>query len=467
MNAIRILTYKGTLRFVRNRTAVALTFIVPLAMIYIFGQVFGLTRPQSGPTGIGLAVVNDSTQPGAQKLVDALKAEKAFSVRTQFVDADKTRRPLTEEEARQGIRDGAFRFAVVIPADVIPQRGFGLHLKILSNPQNDIEAQMVNGILQKTIFSAVPEMLGASLQNSAKEFLGEKRFQAFNAGMADAIATAFGADKAAVQRSIEKGDFGMSYFFGGDAKADAAAPGEGAKVGPAAESAPVPSKPKAADFLAKLVKIDNEQVVGADVKSPAATRVVGGWAIMFLMFALNGAATSLFEEKKSGIFQRILAAPVSRADILWSRFIFGVGLGLVQLVTIFIGGKFLYGIDVFGHLGNLTVVCIAAAAACTALGMLIAAVSTSQEAAMGLATFVVLTMSAMGGAWFPLSLMPQFMQDMAKFTVTYWAMQGFADVLWAGKNFTGILPTVGTLLAITAGLMGVAVWRFNRNQLFE
>jgi ABC-2 type transport system permease protein len=59
------------------------------------------------------------------------------------------------------------------------------------------------------------------------------------------------------------------------------------------------------------------------------------------------------------------------------------------------------------------------------------------------------------------------MQEVAKFTVTYWAMQGFADVLWAGKSFAGILPTVGTLLAITAGLMGVAVWRFNRNKLFE
>jgi ABC-2 type transport system permease protein len=466
MTAIRVLTYKSAARFLRNRTAVALTFIVPLAMIYIFGQVFGLTRAQSGPSGIRLAVVNDSPHAGAQKLVAALKAEKAFEVWTYFVQPDKTRRPLTEDDARRGIREGAFRFAVVIPEDVIPKSGFGLHLKIFSNPQNDIEAQMVNGILQKTIFTTVPEMLGASLQNSAKEFLGDKRFQAFNAGMADAIATAFGADKAAVQRSLEQGDFGLAQFLGPEGKAEKKDDAAGA---PAAKNVPAAGTPpkKAEDFLARLVKIDNEQVVGADVKSPAATRVVGGWAIMFLMFALNGAATSLFEEKKSGIFQRLLAAPVSRADILWSRFIFGVGLGLVQLVAIFIGGKFLYGIDVFGHLGNLAVVCLAAAAACTALGMLIAAVATSQEAAMGLATFVVLTMSAVGGAWFPLSLMPPFMQEVAKFTVTYWAMQGFADVLWAGKSFTGILPTVGTLLAITAGLMGVAVWRFNRNKLFE
>jgi ABC-2 type transport system permease protein len=99
--------------------------------------------------------------------------------------------------------------------------------------------------------------------------------------------------------------------------------------------------------------------------------------------------------------------------------------------------------------------------------MLIASVSSSPEAAQGLSTFVVLTMSACGGAWFPVSFMPQFMQQIAKFTVTYWAMDGFAQVLWAGKSFVQILPTLGILAAITIGVMAVALWRFNRGRLFE
>lgn len=466
MTAIRVLTCKAFARFTRNKTAVALTFIVPLAMIYIFGQAFGLTRTQSGPSGIVLGVVDANAQPGAAKLVAALRAEKAFIVRTEFVHPDKTRRPLTEDDARALIRGGGFRYAVVIPADAAPAGGVGLRLKILSNPQNDIEAQMVSGILQKVIFSSVPELLGASLQASAKKHLGEKRFDAFNASMAGTIATAFGGDQDAIQRAFEKGDLGFSALDRIDAKAEPAPGSTTGNASPVSGAAGDATK-KPADFFSRLVKIENEQVVGASLKSPAATRVVGGWAIMFLMFALNGAATSLFEEKKAGLFQRLLAAPVTRSDILWSKFIFGIGLGLVQLVTIFIGGRLLYGIDVFGHLGNLAVVCVAAAAACTALGMFIASVSSSPEAAHGLATFIVLTMSAVGGAWFPLSLMPQFMQEVAKFTVTYWAMQGFSEVLWAEKGFVALLPTVGVLLAITAGVMALAVWRFNRGKLFE
>src|ERR1043165_6863159 len=128
MNSIFILTYKAFARYSRNRTAIALTFIVPLAMIYIFGQVFGLNRKDTGPNGIPLAVVNESDHSAARKLVDALKAEKAFRVITDFTNSDRSTRPLREADLRPLIRDRVFRFALVIPADVIPARGIGLHL---------------------------------------------------------------------------------------------------------------------------------------------------------------------------------------------------------------------------------------------------------------------------------------------------------------------------------------------------
>jgi ABC-2 type transport system permease protein len=452
MHAIRVLLYKGIARYVRNRTAVALTFAVPIAMIYIFGWVFGLNRKDTGPTGIRLAVVDEINSPATQKLIEVLKGEKAFHVITTFTNPDKTTRPLVEADLRPLIESGTFRFAVLIPKGASGSNSLGLRLKFLSNPINEIESQTVSGLLQQAIFSHVPELLGQSLQARAREWIGASRFEEFNDALADAISRAFSVDREQVRGNIDRGDFGLSDLT--------------ERVNQQTGRADRDEN-TAADLFSRIVSIENEQVVGKNVRSPAATRVVGGWAIMFLMFALNGAATSLFEEKKSGMFQRLLAAPVTRADILWARFLFGVMLGLVQLLTVFLVGQFLYGIDVTGHIVNLIVVCIAAAAACTALGMLIASVSASQESAMGLATFVVLAMSACGGAWFPISFMPEFMQRLARFTITYWSIEGFAQVLWAGKGLMQILPTVGILLGITAGLMAISVWRINRSNFFD
>ena len=74
MNSIFVLFRKDFPNFFRNKAAVGLTFIVPFALIYLFGQIFGINRTDSGPSGFPLAVVNASDNPAAAKLVDALKA---------------------------------------------------------------------------------------------------------------------------------------------------------------------------------------------------------------------------------------------------------------------------------------------------------------------------------------------------------------------------------------------------------
>ncbi len=480
MHPILALLRKDFLNFRRNRAAVSLTFAVPFAMIYLFGQIFGVNRKDSGPTGIPVAVVNASTNPAATKLVDVLKREKSFRVITDFTLPDQSTRPLTEADLRPLMqRPGAdFRFAVVIPADLIRENALGLHLKFLSNPRNEIETQTVNGILQKTIFSNVPELLGQSLQARAKKILGERGLDRFNDGLTAAISSAFGADPADTKRLLTSGDFGLGELSSPAKPVDPAlrrldsaapaAPNSG--LSPAERSAlnsqVAAQKSATADVFSQIVKIDSEQVVGAKVKSPMATSLVGGWAIQFLLFALSASATSLFRERDAGIFQRLLAAPVTRAHILWSKFLYGVALGLVQLVVLFVASGWLYGIEVMPHLPLLALVCVFAAAACTSFGMLLAAISPSQEAAGGLATFLIMFMSAIGGAWFPISLMPAFIQQFSKLTLVYWSMEGFSAVLWAGQSLVQLLPILGILGGITVAVMSLAVWRFNRGKIF-
>jgi ABC-type transport system involved in multi-copper enzyme maturation permease subunit len=369
----------------RNRAALIFTFVVPMVVIYIVGLAFGLGRKDTGATGIPFAVVDESDNPAARKLVDALQEEKTFRLLTTFVEPGKPARPLTEADLRPMIRDRQFSYALVIPADFITDSRLGLRLKILSDSRNDIEDQMVSGILQKTIFLRMPQLLGQP----------------------------------------------------------------------------------AIDTVSHFVKIDREQVVGKDVKNPAATRIVGGYAVMFLLFALSSSAAAFFEEQNAGLFQRLLSSPVSKGQLLWGRFLYGVLFGLVQLVALFFAGHVLYGVDVFGHLGNLLIICASVAAACTAFGMLLPTITRSAAAASSLATLLVIAMSACGGAWFPVSFMPEFMQHIAKFTLVYWAIEGFSAVLWAGDSLWQLLPILGILLGTTAVVMILAVWRFNRSPIFE
>jgi ABC-2 type transport system permease protein len=442
MNAILILVKKDFAILLQDKVSLLLTFIVPFVLIYIFGLVFHVNASDPGPAGIRLAVVNQSGNPAAARLVDALRAEKAFKVVSRFVSRDKTTRPLEEADLRPLMRADDFRFAVVIPADVVSAKALGIHLKIYSNPRNDIEAQMVTGILQRTLFASVPELLGQSLQERARAYVGGERLDRFNASVAGAVARTFGGDEEAIRARMANGDLGFGQL-GRDGT------GSGG------------------DMLSRVVNIEAVQVAGNDVKSPAATLLVGGWAVQFLLFAVTASATGLFWEKQGGIFQRLLAGPVTRGDILWSKFLYGVCLGLVQLVVLFLAGEALYGIEIGGHIGLLVVVCVFAAAACTSFGMLIASISPTAEAARGIATFLILLMCAVGGAWFPVSFMPEFIQRISRLTLVYWSMEGFSQVLWSHSTLVELLPTLGYLALMTSAVMAVSIWRFRVGRIFD
>lgn len=446
MHPVLVLLRKDVRMFVSDKAALSLTFVIPFALIYLFGQIFGVNRAESGPSGIPLAVVNQSDQPGAAKLLQALAAEKSFRLITTTKNPDGTTRPLTEDDLRPQMRADRYRFAVVLPTDLVDDGRIGIRLKILSNPRNEIETQTVNGLLQKTIFANVPDLIGQSLQANARRFIGADRLTAFNDTVATAVAGAFGGDAAQIRASMEQGTFGL----------------DGAGTSPADAG----GSPATSDLFNRIVQIENEQVAGQDVKSPEATRIVGGWAMQFLLFALSSSATGLFYERDQGLFQRLLSGPVTRAHILWSKFLYGICLGVVQLVVLFFAGRVLFGIEVEQHIGLLLVVCTFAAAACTSFGMLLAAVAPSPEAARGLATFLILLMSAVGGAWFPISLMPEFIQQFSKLTLVYWSMEGFSQVLWNGDGLVALLPTLGILTFITAAVMTIALWRFNRGKIF-
>ena len=197
------------------------------------------------------------------------------------------------------------------------------------------------------------------------------------------------------------------------------------------------------------------------------SQLIGGWAMQFLQFALVFSATSLFHEKDNGLFQRILSGPVPRSTILWSKFLYGICLGLLQLLVLFSAGSVLFGLSLAPHLPLLGLVCIFAAASCSAFGMLLAAVARTPEMARSLATFSILLMSALGGAWFPIAFMPPVMQQLSRLTLVYWSIGGFGQALGNHASLLGVLPNVGVLALISAAFLGLAWWQFRRGTIFD
>ncbi len=414
-----------------------LTFLVPLLLMFIFGLIFG--GGNSGPQGIPIAVLNQSTSDVAKRIISTLDTMESFQVIKSYKDDQGKERAFDTTSIKEYVRSGKATAAVVFPVDAYSDTSTGLNLKFYYDPKNEIEIQTVQGLIQQAVFSQFPSIMAQTGFRQTKRILGTDSGSAFNNGLASLFRKYFNVDTSVF--------LNPQRWTASHAHSDSALSGS--------------------NFMNSVVRIDKEQVVGEQVKNQWATRSVGGWALTFLLFALTASSASLFDERKSGVMLRILTSPVSRDHILWSKYLFNMSLAVIQLLSMFTLGWVMFQVDIFSNFLNLMLIIISASIACTSFGMLLAAFSKTRQQAQGLGTLLILSMSAIGGAWFPTFLMPSTIQFFSKLTFVYWAMDGFLQVLWRGVGISEILPHIGILLGIGAVINLVSVWQFRRGDIFS
>ena len=421
--------------FWSDRVGVSLTFLIPGLLIALWGAIFG--RADSGPEHIRLGFLNASASPVAKSIENVLDTTRTFQLVRASQDEKGREVPFDTSSIKELVRRGNAPAAFVIPADALSDTTFGLKLKFYYDPRNEMEMQLIQGVLTERIMSQLPDLFIKGMQQRALRFLGTDSGTSFNRAIARTVNRYFKLDTGKILSTLS--DTGSSVLGN-------------------------PSRRR--DFFKNVLDFQSEQLVGKDLSNPWATRSVGGWAMMFLMFTITAAAASLFEEKQTGVVLRLLASPISRAQILWGKYLFNMSLGIIQLLVLFVVGALLFKIDIVSHFFNLFVVIVAASTAATSFGMLLAAVSKTQSQARGLGTFLILAMSSIGGAWFPTTFMPDIIQFFSKATIVYWSMDGFLQVLWRGAAFADILPNIAVLLAISAAITGVSLVQFRKGHVF-
>jgi ABC-2 type transport system permease protein len=449
MKTIYALFKKDLRVFWKDKLAVVVSFLVPMVLILIFGLIFGGSG-SSGPSGVRLIVVDENGGAEAQKMIEALEEEPTFRLicKVQVSTESEEWEPITAERGRKLLKDnaGTYRYLLVFPENFV-KKDFGFNIRFIYNPQNSVENNIVQGILQKVFFSNAMPLLMENMQNDLEAEMGEGAADEFQRDMAGVIGDYFDVDVDDVYNQMQEGNF----WNGADAQENPDGEDGGG----------------ASDFLSGMVDFEKEKVFGKG-KNPAA-QSVGGWAVMFLLFAMTGAASALFDEKKAGLFQRLLSGPVSRDHILWSKFLFCGALGFSQMIVLVAFGHIIFRVvDSPSQLLPLLLISLVTAAASTSFGMLLSAISKTPAQANGLGTVFILSMSALGGAMFPAFMLPIFIREfISPFTIVYWAMDGFLAVLWRDAGVVQILPQIGILLAIAAVVQGIAMWRYRTGDLFR
>lgn len=427
------------LNLLRDRVALVLTFLLPIAFFTIFALIFGgmgnAGPSESRPLKILAVDLDDSVV--SRRLVESLDAQAGLEVATALADDEGRPVALDREAAARAVRAGRFSAALVIPAgfgDAFPAfGGDAVPVELVYDPSNPAAEFAVGGMLQAAAFTAAPDVLFERGIEALEEFGGGELTPAQRQAVEDLKALLADGFPSAADGGVEGGDAG--------------------------------SETSGAAFSG-LVAVDsvNVRTLGAPEDAPRRNSMIAyyaaGMGVMFLLFSMTGAAGSILEEEESGALERLLMSRTSLTAILAAKWLFFALLGFAQVAVMFVYGNLAFGLPLWtaNYLVGFVVVASVTALAASAFGLLLAALCRSRSQLSGLSTIIILIMSAVGGSMVPRFIMPDAMDLLGRFTFNGWALDAFLGVFWHDDPGAGVLQSLGPVLlpvAVMLGMMGV------------
>lgn len=189
---------------------------------------------------------------------------------------------------------------------------------------------------------------------------------------------------------------------------------------------------------------------------------ITGIGTMYVMFAVLPAAAAFLQERKNWTIQRMVTMPLTRAQILGGKLLARFTIGMVQYVIVFAFGMVL-GVRFGNDALALALVMVAFTLCITALTLALTTLLRSPAQASGLTLFLSLTLAPLGGAWWPLEIVPGWMRTVGHISPVAWAMDSYRSLLfYDGSLSTVIMPVLVLLgMAVVFFLFGVARFKFD------
>lgn len=191
---------------------------------------------------------------------------------------------------------------------------------------------------------------------------------------------------------------------------------------------------------------------------------VPAWAIFGLFFIIIPIAGNTIREREEGSLMRIRLIPGSYFSILFGKIFFYILLGIAQFYLMIGAGLAILpklGLPalVMGHAPvSVLVTAMVIAMTATAYGVCIGAIFQTPNQALPFGAISIVILSAIGGIWVPVEILPAGLQQLAKVSPLYWSLDAINALFLRNGSLVTIWPNLAILGLFSMIFVAVAGW---------
>ena len=209
-------------------------------------------------------------------------------------------------------------------------------------------------------------------------------------------------------------------------------------------------------LIASIVGVSIPQKSMLDYTAPAMLAML----ILFFGFLLTG--ISFQRERSQGTLERLMAAPVSRFDIVGGYLLGFVLFALLQTLIIFFYMVYVLDVSYQGQLWEILIFEALIGVGAVCLGTFASTFARNEFQITQFIPIVVLPQMFLCGILWPVDQMPDYLQWIAKFLPLTYGVDGMRDLMQQGQGLLDIGKELGVLAAFAVGFMILAAVSIRR-----
>lgn len=205
-----------------------------------------------------------------------------------------------------------------------------------------------------------------------------------------------------------------------------------------------------------------------DVISNSVQHNVPAWSIFAMFFIVIPIAGNMIREREDGSLLRMKLIPGSYLAILAGKMLFFVGICVLQFYLMMLVGIYvmplldLPTLQMGQHHGATLLVAVGIGLAATAYGILVGTIFKTPNQALNFGAISIVILSAIGGIWIPLEVMPAKMQLLGHLSPLSWGLDAINDIYLRNGDIDYVWKNVVRLILTGLAMLAVAGWMEKR-----
>ena len=218
-------------------------------------------------------------------------------------------------------------------------------------------------------------------------------------------------------------------------------------------------------FIAEGIEATGGQI---DVERATTTLLIGAvvWAYLGIIFEFL--TETVAWERWEGTIEYTFMAPLSRPMHLAGMGIFAILYGLVRAILLFVVVAFFFDLSLpDANFAAALVVLVLASISFIGIGMMTAVMPLiSPEKGMQLGFIAQGMLLVVSGVYYPVEVLPDWMQLLAKISPATYALDGIRDAILDGQGLDSMWDEIWPLLIIGAVSIPLGLWVFRRGEIY-